>query len=84
MKGEAKPNTGEGRVKSKHKKKFIANLKTLFIDHQNQKNQRQQGAGDGSILCLSVFRGHVVGMLRPGPVSQGHASLEYKHPALAV
>lgn len=77
-------NTSEGRVKWKYVNRFIAKLEKLFIDQQQQTNQRQQGAGEGSVLPLSVFKGHVVGMLRPGPVSQGHASLEHKHPALAV
>lgn len=77
-------NIGEGRVKWKFINRFIANLEKLFRDKQKQMNQRQQGAEEGSVLCLSVFKGYVVGMLRPDPVSQRHASLEYKHPALAV
>lgn len=63
---------------------MYSKLEKLFIDKEKKNDQIQQGAGEGFVLCLSVFKGHVVGMLRPGPVSQGHASLEYKHPALAV
>lgn len=87
MQSEGREDEGkEGNWTSeKEIKRFRTSHERGGSEIKKERNQRdQQGAGQGPVLHSPVFKGCAAGMQSPAPVSQGHASLENKHPALPM